>query len=118
MMHIFHRCDSVLASRVSLYPSCKYSPTYEDILMQEIINNSLKNPLPKDEFLMNHVDPSPKMYLHHEDILVQDDNIINTFLNAILPFMYLNDIVASNESMSDIVDPSPKVFPTHDDILE
>lgn len=116
MMHFFHRCHNGLASLDSLYPCPNDPPTHEDILVQkETINTYFKTLPSKDEFLRKNFDLSPKMFLSHESILEQEDDIINIFLNVTLPFIYGT---SPREQVLMDIDLSPPNFgPTNEGIL-
>lgn len=75
-------------------------------MQEEIINTYFKIVPPRDEVWKNDVDISLKMFLSHEDILEEEDDTINTFLNVNLPFIH--GIPPRDEVLMDIVNYSPK----------
>lgn len=54
-------------------------------MQEEVMNTSFKTPPSKDEALKNDVHISPKIYLPHEDHLVQVDDIVTNFPSDTIP---------------------------------
>lgn len=99
--------------------SPKFGPTNEGALVQEeVINNSCKTLPSKDEDLKNDVHLSPKMYLPHEDHLVQVDDIVTTFPSDTIPLFQFIEFPTIDEVLMSYVCPSPKACLTHIDALE
>lgn len=71
----------------------------------------------RDEALMSHVCPYPKVFLSHEDTLEQADDTYKISLHNTLCTIHFNDIHSRDVVLIKHTCPSPKVDPIHEDVL-
>lgn len=71
---------------------------------------------PNYEYLKKDVYPSNNMYLPNDDVLKEEGDIIQTFLNVSLPSIH--GISPLDEALIDIANPSTKFSPTYKNTLE
>lgn len=86
-------------------------------MQEDILNTSLNDLSIWDEALKNYVDSSPKMYILHENTLVQESDVIEIFCNGTLTSIHSNNLSFKYEELVNHAFPSPKIGHTHEKII-